>query len=58
MRSMLIAAYVLGLLVTAVALLPSQKVRHSFVVNAAAILLWPLYWGQFLVFVLMDRSRR
>lgn len=52
-----IMVYVLGLVVTSIALLRTQLMRHSLLMNIGSIALWPLYWGFFLTTMFLGRRR-
>jgi len=56
MGKSLLAFYAFGALVTGFSLLRPQELRHDKLVNAGAVVLWPLYWTFFLVLLLINRK--
>ncbi len=49
--------YVVGLVGTALVVLRNRVFSQGYVVNAGAMVLWPLYWGYFLAGLFLNRSR-
>jgi hypothetical protein len=52
----ILVIYGLGFAITAVALLRSQMFKHSRLMNAGSIVLWPLYWSFYAVALFLNRS--
>jgi len=49
--------YVAGVAGTALVVLRNRVFSQGYVVNAGAMVLWPLYWGYFLASLFLNRSR-
>jgi len=57
MPTALLVVYLLGLAATAAVVLRNRVFVRGYVVNAGAILLWPLYWGFYLVSMVTGRAK-
>ena len=57
MLTMMAFIYVAGVAGTALVVLRNRVFNQGYVVNAGAMVLWPLYWGYFLASLFLNRSR-
>jgi len=58
MTTFLVMTYILGLALTAAAVLRHPAAGQNYVVNAGILALWPLYWIWFLANLLfLNRTR-
>ncbi len=57
MGTFLAVVYVMGVAMTALMVLRDRVFSQGYVVNAGAILLWPLYWSYFLASLFLNRTR-
>lgn len=53
----LAAVYVILAVLTGMTLHRTRIFREARLVNAGAIVLWPFYWGLYLLTLFMNRSR-
>lgn len=57
MGTFLAVVYVMGLAGTALVVLRNRVFSQGYVMNAGAIVLWPLYWTYFLASLFVNRTR-
>ena len=50
--------YGTGLIITAFVLFRTRMFQNEHVMNVGAIMLWPVYWGFYLLTLFLNRSRR
>ncbi len=53
----MIFVYAVGVAVTAATVFRNRVFGQAYLVNAGAVVLWPLYWGFFLVTLIANRQR-
>lgn len=57
MGSVLLVVWAVGALLTAASVLRNRVFSKGWLMNAAAIVLWPAYWILFLVSFLLGRAK-
>lgn len=57
MWTVLLFVYAVGAAATAASVLRNRVFAQAYVVNAAAVVLWPLYWSLFLTGMYFNRAR-
>jgi hypothetical protein len=56
MGKYLLAFYGMGAMATGLSLLRPQELKHDRLMNAGAIVLWPIYWTFFMALLLINRK--
>jgi len=56
MGKYLLGFYGIGAMLTGMSLLRPQELKHDRLMNAGAIVLWPIYWTFYLTLLLINRK--